>query len=234
MKLDSYYLHAFDNHNGYSFNGEKSLKKLEQILESGELKSKRLRGITDESYGGWNGLDYISLCDYRKRNNRPYENDEYLKDYTALEVYIKKSLSFLITRNKIQTIKTTLMFPIIFDWDSHFEMYRLGNSKDGRYSDLLDEVQVKDRISLSKVKGITIPIKYMITDHKSIIEEENKYYIKPYTTEEIIEYLNNIRDLLNFYKVSSKLYDIETQALLETEDDIEKTVKENIKIMNKN
>ena len=96
MKLNSYYLHAIDCQNGNPFDGIHSIEVLKEILNSGELKSKRLRGITDKSSGGWNGLDYISLCDYRRRNNRPYGNDQFLKGYNAYETYIKESLSLIL------------------------------------------------------------------------------------------------------------------------------------------
>ena len=224
MKLKSYYLHAIDCQNGNPFDGNHSIEVLKKILDSGELKSKRLRGITDNSYGGWNGLDYISLCDYRRINNRTYDNNPYLKGYTAYETYIKKSLSFILTKSKICTIKPQLVEPIIFDWDSHYIMYNLGNSTEGRYSDLPDEVQVKDRISLDRIKGMTIPIEYMITEHIPEFKTKDYIYIPPYNTKELIEYLNRIKNILIQYKLSANLYDLETQILLDSEDTIVKVI----------
>ena len=218
MKLDSYYLHAIDCQNSNPFDGNHSMDVLKEILDSGELKSKRLRGITDKSYGGWNGLDYISLCDYRRRNNRPYDNDPFLKGYNAYETYIKQSLSFIVTKNKIRAIKPQLVEPIIFDWDSHYIMYELGNSTEGRYSDLPDEVHVKDRISFDRIKGMTIPIEYMVTEHIPEFKSKNYKYIPPYNAKELIEYLNSIKDLLNKYKIPTDLYDLKTQELLSSED----------------
>ena len=224
MKLDSYYLHAIDSQNGNPFNGEHSLEVLEEILTSGELKSKRERGITDDSYGGWNGLDYISLCDYRRRNNKPYENDKFLIGYNAFETYIKQSLSFILTKNKITAIKPQLVAPIIFDWDSHYTMYKLGNSTKGRFSDLPDEVHVKDRISFGRIKGMTIPVEYMITEHIPEYKFKDYKYIPPYTLEELINYLKTLKDILNNFNISNKLYDLESQTLLNTEDDVIKVV----------
>lgn len=224
MKLNSYYLYAIDCQNGNPFDGNHSLDVLKKILDSGELKSKRLRGITDDSYGGWNGLDYISLCDYRRRNNKPYENDQFLRGYNSYETYIKKSLSFILKKNKINAIKPQLVAPIIFDWDSHYIMYRLGNSTEGRFSDLPDEVQVKDRISFDRIKGMTIPIEYIITEHFPEFKSKNYKYIPPYTTTELIEYLNKLRNLLNRYKISDELYDLETQILLDNENTVTELV----------
>ena len=225
MKLNSYYLHAIDCQNGNPFNGNHSLEVLKEILDSGELKSKSLRGITDKSYGGWNGLDYISLCDYRRRNNRPYGNDQFLKGYNAYETYIKQSLSFILTKNKICAIKPKLVEPIIFDWDSHYIMYELGNSTEGRYSDLPDEVHVKERISFDRIKGMTIPIDYMVTEHIPTFKPKNYKYIPPYDAGELIEYLNKVKDLLNQYKLSSDLYDLESQKLLDSEDTVTELVE---------
>ncbi len=220
MKLSSYYLHAIDCQNDNLFDGDRSLNTLKTILDSGELKSKRLRGITDKSYGGWNGLDYISLCDYRRKDNRPYDNDKFLKGYTSYEIYIKKSLSFILKKNKICAIKPKLVEPIIFDWDSHYIMYELGNSKFGRFSDLLDEVQVKDRISFDRIKGMTVPIEFMITEYKPFLKSDNDKIMSPYTIDELIKYLNEIKKMLKFYKISNELYDLETQTLLNNDDDI--------------
>ena len=225
MKLNSYYLHAIDCQNGNPFDGIHSIEVLKEILNSGELKSKRLRGITDKSSGGWNGLDYISLCDYRRRNNRPYGNDQFLKGYNAYETYIKESLSFILTKNKICTIKPRLVEPIIFDWDSHYIMYELGNSTEGRYSDLPDEVQVKDRISFDRIKGMTIPIEYMVTEHIPEFKSKKYKYIPPYTIEELVEYLKQLKDILSAYSVSNELYDLETQELLNNEDDVARVVE---------
>ena len=224
MKLNSYYLHAIDCQNGEPFDGNHSIDVLKEILASGELKSKRLRGITDKSYGGWNGLDYISLCDYRRRNNRPYGNDQFYKGYNAYETYIKTSLSFILTKSKICAIKPQLVAPIIFDWDSHYIMYELGNSTKGRFSDLPDEVQVKDSISFDRIKGMTIPIEYMVTEHIPEFKSKNYKYIPPYNAKELIEYLNRIKDLLNKYKLFIDLYDLETQILLNSEDTVAELV----------
>ena len=226
MNLNSYYLHAIDCQNEKPFDGKHSLEVLREILVSGELKSKRLRGITDKTYGGWNGIDYISLCDYRRKNNKPYDNDKYLKDYTAYETYIKRSISFILKKNKIKAIKPQLVAPIIFDWNSHYMMYELGNSTEGRYSDLLDEVQVKDRISFDRVKGMTIPIEYMLSEHTPVFMTKDFKYIEPYTIPGIINFLKQVRELLKLYGVSSELYDLETQMQLKNDDDVVKVVEE--------
>ena len=96
MTLDNYYLHAIEPYGERNpFDIELALDKLEKVISSGYILSRRQRGDTKKSIGGWNGIDYISLCDYSKRNNPPYNNDERFKDYTAYNNYIKDSVSLI-------------------------------------------------------------------------------------------------------------------------------------------
>ena len=69
MTLENYYLHAIEPHGDRNpFDIELALNKLEKIVSSGYILSRRKIGDTQTHIGGWNGIDYISLCDYSKRN----------------------------------------------------------------------------------------------------------------------------------------------------------------------
>ena len=60
-------LHAINS--SYELNYRKmNLIKLELILKDNALLSRRLQGLNFSS--GFNGMDYISLCDYQKRSRR--------------------------------------------------------------------------------------------------------------------------------------------------------------------
>lgn len=233
MNLNSYYLYAFANQNAKPYDGESTIKVLNEILKSGKIKSRRLRGNLDTSKSGFNGIDYISLCDFKRRNNRPYENDPYLKGYNSYECYIKQSPSFILKKNKIEAIKPTLVEPIIFDFDSIDRMRKLGNASYGRFSDLPDEVQVKNEISLDRCVGLTIPIEYMIREHKDKLfsdkENEETYNKDPYSLEELISYIKELKSLLEAYNLSSKVYDLASQIELDSED-----VTQKVYIMTKN
>lgn len=222
MNLNSYYLYAFANQNSKPYDGDSTLKVLKEILESGKIKSRRLRGDTDTTKGGFNGIDYISLCDFRRRNNKPYENDPYLIGYNSYECFIKESPSFILKKNKIAAIKPILVEPVIFDYGSRARMCKLGNATYGRFSDLPDEVQVKNEISLDRCVGLTIPIEYMTNEHKEDIfsGKTNKeiYSRGPYTLEELIIYVKELKNLLEAYNISSKVYDLESQIELDSED----------------
>ncbi len=226
MNLNSYYLYAFANQNSKPYDGDSTIKVLKEILESGKIKSRRLRGDTDTTKGGFNGIDYISLCDFRRRNNKPYENDPYLKGYNSYECFIKESPSFILKKNKIAAIKPILVEPVIFDFSSRYRMCKLGNATYGRFSDLPDEVQVKNEISLDRCVGLTIPIEYMIKDHKEEWfcdkKNEGKYITHPYSLEELIAYVKELKKLLETYNVGSKVYDLESQIELDSEDTTQK------------
>ena len=71
----------------YSFS--KNNKILKQIVRDGALLSRKERGIFTSQ--GFNGIDYISLCDYNKRCNHPFGLDK----YTAYYGYIRSSLSLI-------------------------------------------------------------------------------------------------------------------------------------------
>ena len=215
MTLDNYYLHAIDSYGKYNpFDIELTLNKLEEILSSGYILSRRQMGDTNPRIGGWNGLDYISLCDYSRRNNKPYYND---KDYTAYELYIRTSLSFMFSKKSIKAIDTILKPPIENDTNKVCEMITLGNHPTKRYSDYPDEVQVKNKISLKKTEGITIPF-------DRLIDEDCNYV---YSTEQIIEFLKKIKEVLNYYNIKKPIYDLLTQEEIKNEKDLEKILIRN-------
>jgi hypothetical protein len=221
MNFKDYYLHAIHN-NGSTFNGEKSLKVLESILKDGQLKSLRLRGITDEKNGGWNGLDYISLCDFECTTNVPRDNAAILSEYNAYKTYIINSISFIISKEGINAIKPIIVPPIIFDYNLMYEMTYLGNSKKSRYSDLFDEVHVKNQISLNHVIGMAIPIAYMIneTPRSSIYMKKKEHRF--FERKDLIEFLNQIKELLKTYSIPSNLYDIDTQMDINISENFDK------------
>lgn len=218
MTLDNCYLHAIESSSKNNpFDIELTLNKLEEILSSGYILSRRQMGDTNTKIGGWNGIDYISLCDYSKRKNKPYTDDERLKDYTAYESYIKDSLSIIFPKKSIHAITPELKPPIAYDWKKVSEMVILGNHPTKRYSDYPDEVQVKSKISLKKSIGITIPI-------DKLIDERCNY---TYSEQEILEFLKKIKQLLRKYNLQRSIYDLLTQQEIKNEKDLEKILIKN-------
>ena len=95
MTLNNYYLHAIEsNGNVIPLDIQSTLNKLKKVLSTGYILSRRKMGYNSSNLG-WNGLDYISLCDYEKTANNPYKDNELLKNYNSFDHYIKCSLSLM-------------------------------------------------------------------------------------------------------------------------------------------
>ena len=212
MKLIDSYLHAIDCNNGDNFNFDKSLVVLEKILNSDQIFSRRNLGDVDITKGGWNGIDHISLCDYSRKDNPPYENRKFYKGYTAYEIYIASSLSLILNKKNIETIDPILMPPAVFDYESLEEMRYLGNHSTKRFSDMPDEVQVKNKISLDNLDGLTIPISYIIEKNDNDINS-------------LKDYLYRVKDMLEKYNKKTNIYDLSTCIELNNEYDVDMVLK---------
>ena len=201
-------LHAINA--GYNrYNAHETNKVLNAILESNAILSLRMQH--KKSTSGFNGLDYISLCDYEKRNLF-HENDN---KYNAYQGYIKYSLSIIFPKDKLKIITPTITDISNRNIDGCKEMEKLGNDLNVRYSDLYDEVQVKDKIPLELMSGITLPLHIM---HKSFYSEQK-------TIDMVISELKKIRDILYIYGYNVPIYDINTLKNLENVENIKKLVK---------
>ena len=203
--MDNVYLHAIYAY-CQRYNSEETKRKLKYILKSGAILSLRLQMIYD-TYG-FNGLDYISLCDYEKRNECHPE----LPNYTAFNSYIRESLSLMFLADSIEVVK-----PQVVEKNkngNHPKMKELGLAKE-RYSDFYDEVQVKDRIPISLISGITFPIKKMtrssFSDKYSILIVQKK--------------IEEIMNLLIKYHHEVPMYDIDTFIPLEDEQNVKELVR---------
>ena len=194
-----------------------TLKVLESILKSEELLSPRLQGMDKKEYGriGYNGLDYISLCDYEKKEKL---NNKNLNSYID---YILSAMSLVFPKNKLKIIEPIIIPMAKITSKSSYIKYlavmkEYGMSETDRYTDLPDEVQVKDRIPLSFMKGITIPINELY----NIFYSERKY------TYEVMKEIEKIHKLLAKYRYDVPIYDIKTMESLDDEANVKKLVKE--------
>ena len=128
---------------------------LNEILDNGEIVSARLLG--SKKPNGFSGLDYISLCDYEKRD---LVNGG-IKNYNAFYQYIVHSLSLAFPKEKLDAIVPKLIASLYKNKHRDSIMESFGMVEE-RYSDLPDEVQVKDIITLDDMCGITFPTKSFI------------------------------------------------------------------------
>lgn len=131
------------------------IKTMLEIIDSGGLKSNRLLG--NNLAQGYNGLDYISVCE----GERFYK---YLvRKESAFKLFIKNNFCFILSSD-ISVVK-----PKYLNWN-HFKHYSdlvnyMNLFPDYQFSDLFDEWQVKDEISLDYVIGLGLPLKSLIRTH---------------------------------------------------------------------
>ncbi len=181
---------------------------LREILKSGALLSANGRGIKNHKIL-FNGLDYISLCDYEKRN-------EFLeKRYNAYEMYIRYSLSLMFPKELVEAIIPE-MVKIRYKTGFQHVIESYGTDPDTRYSDLPDEVQVKDQITLDKLSGITLPISRI---DKGIFQSEQKL------TDAVLKEVEAVNKVLDEYNYQVPIYDIDTAEPLDTTENIKNVVK---------
>ena len=176
-----FYAHTITKYYDYDF---KDIDKLKKILKSGYLLSRNKLGL-DEDSAAFNGMDYISLCDLGVRHD----------DYSAYSMYTKKGLSLLFDK-KINVIK-----PIVIDRNgesilTYFDkMHEMGMGKI-RYSDFHDEVQVKDKLSLSYLSGVSLSLDRIICINDFMHAKE---------------YLKKIREMLIEYEYDIPIYNIDNE-----------------------
>ena len=186
-------------------------KILKQILKSDAVLSTRMQH--KPSNQGFNGPDYISLCDYEKRFLFPKEDSK----YNSFETYIRYSIGLVFPKDKIQVITPTIIDMIHYTKNGYQKMAFLGESPDERYSDMLDEVQVKDKIPLELLSCITLPIHSM----------DLKIYKEKKSIDKVISEIEKVRKLLDLYGYSVPIYDIDTFEDLENYHNVKRLIRKN-------
>ena len=167
-----------------------------EILETGALLSLSNQHINIPS--GYNGVDYISLCDYERR-----EMYNEFKVYNSYNLFIKKSIALCFPKESLDVIVPTYLNRKDIRYKKN--LYELLEDKNNQYSDLLDEVQVKDRIDLSLMSHITFPIEHYIETYK---------YSKNYMYVILMGKINEIKSMMNYYNTNVDIFDIESKELV--------------------
>ena len=121
---DKIYLHGICANERGVYDSFQTIRTLNRILRSRYLLSLRLQRQF-VSYG-FNGLDYISLCDYEKRNEA-YQYDDLYNSYHA---YIRPSLSFAFPKSELKVVEPIILEEkCISTKKGYKKMSDLGNSK---------------------------------------------------------------------------------------------------------
>ena len=193
------YMHAIGD---VQISYDNQIKTLYKIAKAGYLVSLRNQGRED-SYG-FAGMDYISLCDIEKKQLIPKDKRKNSAYYT----FIRTGISLAFDACKLDVIKPKYIDLSNYSNNSYLIMKKLGNNID-RYTDLLDEVQVKDKISLEYLSYITFPtLEFFKNEH--IFSRINKYDLLTKKRDEIL-------DILYFFNIKSDIYDIDSGIKLDNE-----------------
>ena len=190
------YLHAINSVPDGYYHPDETNQKLLQILKRRALLSAKLQ--RKRSYGGFNGRDYVSLCDYDKRD----EYKKFMGKYNAYHSYIRYSLSLAFPKDKLSVIKPKVLDGIyIRDLKGYEEMEKLGKSKIRRCTDMPDEVQVKDKVSLDNLCATTFPLHLLKDCSNSSLDEQASI---------IMFEIEEIDKLLSRFGYDVPIYDIDT------------------------
>lgn len=190
------YLHAINSVPDEYYHPEETNKILLQILKRRAILSSKLQ--RRRSTGGFNGHDYVSLCDYAKRNN--YKS--FMGKYNAYHTYVRYSLSLAFPKDKLNIIKPKVLNGVyIRDSKGYNEMEKLGKSRKERCTDMPDEVQVKDKVSLDNLCATTFPL-HLLRDFSDCSLDEQASIIM-FEIEEIDR-------LLNKFGYDVPVFDIDT------------------------
>lgn len=155
----NYYAHTISKYDNFMLS---DLENLENILKSGYLLSRRKLGL-NKSDALFNGMDYISLTDLSKKDN----------GHSSYMMYTKKGLSLLFNKD-IDVVTPKIIYLDSRHVDIGKKMHNLGLR--GRFSDLSDEVQVKDRLSLEYLKGLTLSLDRIESFHSDDYVNYYLYY----------------------------------------------------------
>jgi len=213
---ETYLYHGIYFQDSYDifYDHKNSMKVLEKIFKDGYLLSRRNLGVEDK-FINFSGLDYISFCDRKLRYAKSYQKNTLLDKYTSFENYIKNSLSLGFDRKGIDIINTSLVKPVFLESNYLRTIKEYGLSEEERYSDMPDEVQVKDRVSLGNLKCLTLPVSLMTKKSAEIV----------YDCSDICRCVDELNDLMSSYNYSLPIYDVTSKEMLNSEEQVKKIIK---------
>ena len=133
---------------------------LEKILESGYILSRE-KAKSNRKYISFNGNKWISICKYY---NNPYIAD--YDQYSAYQTLIINDIS-IVLNDKIEAVKTLYM-----PYDS-LHAGLIDDDSVVRYSDLIDEFQVRDSISRDNFLALMYP--YEIGAKSNLLKAREDY-----------------------------------------------------------
>lgn len=174
-------------------------EKLLSILRKREISSASRLGLNKTN--GFNEGNYISICKYLGEDvYRKYPNNAFNK-------YIVDNFCFVIN-DDIET-QEVVFIPNAKDM-SALDLFNLKrNNSDKRFSDLVDEYQALDYISLSHVVALGIPYDKEIKD--GYIKLSSFCMLTESEFKELISQVEQLAKVLGIKIINSSDYDIITK-----------------------
>lgn len=126
----------------FFYHGTRNIYNILKILISSGIVCQRILGF--------NGLNYISLCNKAK-------DEEYVSYPNAFYNYIRNSYCLIIS-DEVDAIKPQKLNIDCFKSNTELQEY-LTKHSNIRYSDMFDEYQVRDFIPLKYILGVGLPIR---------------------------------------------------------------------------
>ncbi len=201
------YLHTINNGYNNYYVSKKQKEVLESILKSRKILSKRMQGYNEKNTTiNFAGLDYISLSDYEKR----FISNKEEAYYNCYYGYSRRGISFSFPHDSLEVIEPTIIGVCSKRYNDFLLMEKLGLDEN-RYSDLPDEVQVKDSIPLEKMNGIIFPTREFMCS--KVFAKKNKMIVL------LKQELEEIKNMLSEYNYETRMYDIDTLEEIDKIDD---------------
>lgn len=203
---ENIYLHGICPSNTFYLETYETYEILCKILKCRALLSSKLqRTMSNE---GFNGVDYVSLCDYTRR----YIMAKAKNNFNAYNTYVRYSVSLMFPQGKFEVVDPVIVeAPFLMTAKDYEKMKELGLSKSKRFSDMPDEVQVKDRVSLEYMSGLTYPVHMVRENDESSIKKISR----------IMEDLDILNYALSEYGYDVPIYDVDTLAELDSSKEVE-------------
>ncbi len=152
-------------------------KKVLEIIRDREIKSATKRN--DVNNTGFNENDYISVCEYLGED--VYDN----YPNNAFHKYVLNNFCFVISSDI--EVEMPVFIPDASTMN-RFDLIKLRRENpDKRFSDIIDERQVKDSIPFDKIKAIGIP--YGLEEVDGLIKLSSFTFLTKEEFQEFIETL---------------------------------------------
>ena len=206
------YMHTVNNRN---FVSRRDIENLQYILHVGYLYSRRKQGYKSSST--FSGLDYISLSDFTKKD----QTNDGLLYYNAFYSYTRLGIAVSFPKEIIdknyEVIIPELLSGVKQEGVIEYNMASLGNGVT-RYSDLPDEVQIKDQVAMKDALYVTYPCTEFL-ETQFLTRKENK-------AKKLIHEINELKKVIQSQNYNLDVYDIDSEILL-NEEGIEKVLRLN-------